>query len=191
MRPLVYHSVALRDLFFVTLGIAAVTELAIQIGTRSGGERDPSYVWMLAGSFAGIGLAFAAANVGDRLPGPAWLPAITGITLMWAGYFLRVWSVRTLGQFFTVEVAVDSDQTLVDTGPYAIMRHPSYTGLLVLYLGLGVALGSYLSVAAALFIPLAAVLNRIDYQERMLLREMGEAYPSYSARTARPIPGVW
>ena len=110
MRPLVYHSVALRDIFFVTLGVAAVTELAIQIGTRSGGERDPSYVWMLSGSFAGIGLAFAAANVGDRMPGPAWLPAVTGIALMWAGFALRVWSVRTLGQFFTVEVVVDTDR---------------------------------------------------------------------------------
>jgi protein-S-isoprenylcysteine O-methyltransferase Ste14 len=191
MRPLVYHSVALRDVFFITLGVAAVTELAIQIGARSGGERDPSYVWMLAGSFAGIGLAFAAVGVGDRLPGPAWLSAITGIALMWAGYVLRVWSVRTLGQFFTVEVTVDSEQTLVDTGPYAIMRHPSYTGLLVLYLGLGIALDSYLSVAAALFIPLAAVLNRIDHEERMLRREMGEPYRAYSARTARLIPGVW
>ena len=191
MRPLVYHSVALRDLFFVTLGVAAVTELAIQIGARSGGERDPSYVWMLAGSFAGIGLAFAAAGVGDRLPGPAWLPAITGITLMWAGFALRVWSVRTLGQFFTVEVVVDTDQTLVDTGPYAIVRHPSYTGLLVLYLGLGIALDSYLSVAAAVLLPLAAVVNRIGYEERMLLQEMGEPYRAYSARTARLVPGLW
>src|SRR5205085_11815880 len=120
-----------------------------------------------------------------------WLPAVAGIAVMWAGFVLRAWAVRTLGRFFRVEVTVDADQTVVDTGPYARLRHPSYTGLLVLYLGLGIALDSYLSVLAAVLLPLAAVVNRIGYEERMLLREMGESYRAYSARRARLVPGLW
>jgi protein-S-isoprenylcysteine O-methyltransferase Ste14 len=190
MRPLVYHAVVLRDVFFVTVGISAAAELVLQVRTQSEDARDPSYVWMLVGSFAGVGLAFAAAGE-LPLPGPRWLPAITGLALMWAGFALRFWAVRTLGRFFRVEVTVDTGQTLVETGPYARLRHPSYTGLLVVYLGLGICLDSYLSVAAVVLLPLAAVVNRIDHEERMLRRELGEPYRAYSTRTARLIPGVW
>jgi protein-S-isoprenylcysteine O-methyltransferase Ste14 len=191
VRPLVYHSVVLRDAFYATLGVAATAELVLQLGARSEGARDPSYVWMLLGSFAGVGLAFAAAGIDDRLPGPRWLPAVTGLAVMWAGFALRAWAVRTLGRFFKVEVRVETGQTLVDTGPYARLRHPSYTGLLLFYLGLGIALDSYLSVAAAVLPPLAATVNRIGHEERALRRELGESYRAYSSRTARLIPGIW
>jgi protein-S-isoprenylcysteine O-methyltransferase Ste14 len=190
MRPAVYHSVVLRDIFLVTVAVAAVAELLLQIRTQAGGQRDPSYRWMLLCSFAGVGLAFAAAGDGT-LPGPRWLPALVGLVAMWLGFALRFWSVRTLGRFFTVEVTVDAEQPVIDTGPYAHLRHPSYTGLLLLYLGLGIALDSYLSVAAAVLLPLAAVVNRIEHEERMLRRELGEPYRAYSTRTARLIPGIW
>jgi protein-S-isoprenylcysteine O-methyltransferase Ste14 len=186
-----YHSVVLRALFYLTLAVSAAAELALQIRTRSDGERDPSYVWMLAGSFAGVGLAFGAAAARDSLPGPRWLAGIAGLALMWAGFALRAWAVRTLGRFFRVEVTVEDDQTLVDTGPYARLRHPSYTGLLVFYLGLGTALDSYLSLSAAVLLPLAAVVNRIGHEERALRRELGQPYEAYSTRTARLIPGIW
>src|SRR3954454_11374870 len=81
VRPLVYEYGALRDLFFATLGISAAAELWLQVRTRSEGARDPSYVWMLAGSVARVGLAFTPAGVHDRLPGPRWLPAVAGIAL--------------------------------------------------------------------------------------------------------------
>lgn len=191
MRPLVYDSGVLRVAFIATLGIAAVAELALQLRTRSQDSNDPSYVWMILGSFAGVALAFAAAGVEDRLPGPRWLPAAAGIAVMWAGFALRTWAVRTLGRFFTVELTVGSDQTLVDTGPYARLRHPSYTGLLVFYLGLGLCLDSYLSVAAAVLFPLAATVNRIGHEERMLRRDLGQAYETYSSKTRRLVPGIW
>jgi protein-S-isoprenylcysteine O-methyltransferase Ste14 len=191
MRPLVYDSGVARDVFVATLVISAAFELWLQVRTRSEGARDPSYVWMLAGSTAGVALAFVAAGVHDRLPGPRWLPAVIGLTVMWAGFGLRAWAVRTLGRFFRVEVTVDSDQTVVDTGPYVRLRHPSYTGLLAFYLGLGISLDSYLSVLAAVLLPLAAVVKRIRHEERALRRDLGEAYELYSARTRRLVPGVW
>jgi protein-S-isoprenylcysteine O-methyltransferase len=191
VRPLVFHSVVPRDLFYATLAVAALAEAGLQVRPRSQGARDPSYVWMLLGSFTGVGLAFAASGVDDPLPGPGWAPAVAGLALMWAGFALRAWAVRVLGRFFTVEVSVEAGQTLIDTGPYARLRHPSYTGLLVFYLGLGIALDSYLSLAAAVLLPLAATLNRIGHEERTLRRELGESYRLYSLRTARLIPGVW
>ena len=191
MRPLVFHSAVPRDVFYATLAAAAVAELVLQLRPQPEGARDPSYIWMLLGSFTGVGLAFAASGVDDRLPGPGWLAAVAGLVLMWAGFALRAWAVRVLGRFFTVEVSVETGQTLVDTGPYARLRHPSYSGLLLFYLGLGIALDSCLSVAAAVLPPLAATVNRIGHEERVLRRELGEPYRAYSSRTARLIPGVW
>jgi protein-S-isoprenylcysteine O-methyltransferase Ste14 len=191
MRPLVYDSGVARYVFVATLVISAAFELWLQVRTRSEGARDPSYRWMLAGSTAGVALAFVVAGIHDRLPGPRWLPAVVGIGVMWVGFGLRAWAVRTLGRFFRVEVTVDSDQTVVDTGPYARVRHPSYTGLLVFYLGLGICLDSYFSVLAAVLLPVAAVVNRIGHEERVLRRDLGEAYGAYSTRTRRLVPGVW
>ena len=72
-----------------------------------------------------------------------------------------------------------------------ILRHPSYTGMLVVYLGAGVALDSWLSVAAAVVPPAAAVVNRIRHEERLLRTRLGERYVVYASRTRRLVPGVW
>ena len=160
MRPLVFHGGLAAYAFYAALGIWGAGEGFLQVRTRAG-ERDPSYVWMIAGSVVGLVLAFRAAGDDVRLPGPAWTAPAVGVALMCAGMLLRYWSVRTLGRFFTVTVDVGADHELVDTGPYARLRHPSYTGMLVVYLGAGVALDSWLSVAAAVVPPAAAVVNRI------------------------------
>ena len=104
---------------------------------------------------------------------------------------LRLWSIRTLGEFFTVDVAVSGSQRVVDTGPYARLRHPSYTGMLMAIFGFGIALDSVAGAAAALLLPLAAVVNRIRHEEAMLRRGLGEPYAAYAARTDRLVPGIW
>jgi protein-S-isoprenylcysteine O-methyltransferase Ste14 len=145
---------------------------------------------MVVGSLAGIALAFVFA--GDaHLPGSRWLAFVVGLGLMCAGAAFRYWAVRVLGQFFTVTVQVGEDHQLVDRGPYALLRHPSYTGMLLVYLGIGVALDSWLSIAAAVLIPAAAVVNRIAHEERLLGRQLGPDYERYQRRTKRLVPGLW
>jgi protein-S-isoprenylcysteine O-methyltransferase Ste14 len=146
---------------------------------------------MLVGSFAGVTLAFVTAGLGAHLPGPRSLPPALGLAVMWAGAIFRYWSVRTLGQFFTVTVQATDEHRLVDTGPYAVLRHPSYTGILVVYLGLGIALDSWFSVACAVLLPAAAVLNRIKHEEAALRQQLGQQYERYAANTRRLVPGVW
>ena len=190
MRPLVYDSGPVRVVFYVTLAVWVVRELVLQVRTRGGG-RDPSYYAMLVGPGAGLWLAFVFASVHDRLPGPRWVPAAVGIGLMWAGFVLRAWAIRALGRFFTVTVGVEEGHTVVDTGPYSQIRHPSYTGMLLFFVGLGIALDSWLSLAAAALFPLAGMVVRIAYEETMLRRELGQPYADYSKRTSRLIPKVW
>ena len=190
MRPLVYEGGAASVLFFVAVGAYSIAEAVLQARTQTE-ARDPSRTWMIVGSLAGLGLAFAIAGSDGHLPGPAELPAIAGLALLVAGTALRYWSVLTLGRFFTVTVDVGEDHELIDSGPYSVLRHPSYTGMLVVYLGIGVALDSWLSVAAAVLLPAAAVVNRILHEERMLRQQLGGSYAVYQDRTKRLVPGLW
>jgi protein-S-isoprenylcysteine O-methyltransferase Ste14 len=86
---------------------------------------------------------------------------------------------------------VQANHEVVDTGPYRLIRHPSYTGLLAIELGLGIALGTWLSIPACLLPPLIAFSARVLTEERVLARELGEPYRAYMARTYRLVPGVW
>jgi protein-S-isoprenylcysteine O-methyltransferase Ste14 len=176
--------------FFGGFAAYAVAEGVLQARTQTE-ARDPSRTWMVVGSLAGIALAFGLSDVGGRLPGPDWLPVVVGLALMVVGTILRYWSVHVLGRFFTVTVDVGEDHELVERGPYALLRHPSYTGMLVVYLGIGVALDSWLSVGAVVLVPAAAVVNRIAHEERLLRKRLGGDYERYQGRTKRLVPGVW
>ena len=70
------------------------------------------------------------------------------------------------------------------------MRHPSYTGLLLIVAGLGLAAGNWLALAGVA-LPLAALLRRIHVEEAELTRVLGQPYRIYRAKTRGLIPGVW
>lgn len=191
MRPLVYHSLPAGIAFFATVGSYTVRELWVQAKMQADTKDDPTYFGMFAGSVLAVTLAFVfTSTVGARLPGSRSLPFAIGMAAMLLGFALRAWAIRTLGEFFRVEVTVADDQHVVDSGPYAWVRHPSYTGMMVHYAGLGIALDSWLSVAAML-LPLAAVVRRIGHEEKVLRRDLGTPYVEYSTRTRRLVPGVW
>ena len=189
-QPLVNHSPLAGALFYTTFGVWVVGELVLQVRTRAPDAPDPSRIGMVVGTGGGVTLAYLLAGRWT-LPGPSWLPVVVGLCIAWAGMALRAWSVRTLGEFFTVDVTVTEKQRVVDRGPYARLRHPSYTGMLMATFGFGIALGSWLSAAAGLLLPLAAIVIRIRYEEAMLRRELGEPYAAYAGRTDRLVPGVW
>ncbi len=116
---------------------------------------------------------------------------LIGLLLMWIGLAIRIWSVLTLGASFRTTVEVDADQQVVDKGPYRWARHPSYTGMLTIALGCGVALGNWLSLAILVVIPLATMLRRISVEEATLVDVLGQPYLEYQRRTKRLVPGLW
>jgi protein-S-isoprenylcysteine O-methyltransferase Ste14 len=85
-------------------------------------------------------------------------------------------------------VKVQKDQTVVDTGSYRYVRHPSYTGLLIIFVGLGLALQSWGAVLVLALIFAIVWGYRVHVEERALISQLGEAYPAYSRRTKRLIP---
>jgi protein-S-isoprenylcysteine O-methyltransferase Ste14 len=120
-----------------------------------------------------------------------WPIFIAGLVIVILGIAFRQWAVLALGQFFTVQVRVRSDQTVVDTGPYRWVRHPSYTGIITSFVGIGVALENWLSLAALLVIPTIGLVVRIRVEERVLLDALGEPYRQFSVSRARLIPKLW
>ena len=107
------------------------------------------------------------------------------------GLALRVWSIRRLGRFFTVDVAVQHEHRLVTDGPYAWVRHPSYTGLLLMFAALGVAFENYASIAV-LLVPIGlALARRIAVEERVLAGAFGDEWSAYAARTRRLLPFIY
>jgi len=107
------------------------------------------------------------------------------------GLALRWYSIVYLGRFFTVDVAVADDHRVIDTGPYRLIRHPSYTGALLAFLGFALCLGNVVS-ALLLLAPITAVfLRRVRVEEAALVSNLGEVYTRYMQRTYRLIPFVY
>lgn len=116
---------------------------------------------------------------------------IAGCTLMAAGMPLRWWSVRTLAQFFTIDVAIREGHRLIRSGPYRLLRHPSYTGALMTFWGFGLGLGSWPALPVIIVPVTAAFLWRIRIEERVLADAFSAEYPAYARDTKRLIPHVW
>jgi len=113
------------------------------------------------------------------------------LTLFALGIGLRWWAIFVLGRFFTVDVAIHEGHELVRRGPYRILRHPSYTGSLLTFFGLGMLLQSWPALLVAI-LPIAAMLRqRIHVEEHVLEKHFGAAWVSHSARTWLLVPGVW
>jgi protein-S-isoprenylcysteine O-methyltransferase Ste14 len=130
---------------------------------------------------------------------PLWLPGastggwqtVPGLVVAWFGLALRVWAIVVLGRSFRTTVEVDAGQDVVTRGPYRWVRHPSYTGLLLIAAGIGLAAGTWPGLVICLVLPVAALLRRIRVEETTLARVIGDPYRSYQNRTKRLIPGLW
>ena len=117
--------------------------------------------------------------------------AAAGLGIMLAGTALRWAAIRALWSYFTVNVSIQAGQRVVKQGLYGLVRHPAYTGLLLRYLGFGLALANWLS-AALVFLPLLfATLYRIRVEEKALREHFGEEYAAYANVTKRLVPGIY
>ena len=117
--------------------------------------------------------------------------AVAGIVVIWLGLAVRVWAVTTLGGSFRTFVEVDADQAVVTRGPYRWVRHPSYTGLLLVALGFGLGARNWLSLLICAVVPTLGLLPRIAVEESELTRVLGEQYRTYQSATHRLVPGLW
>ena len=114
-----------------------------------------------------------------------------GIAMFVTGLLLRWWAIVHLGRFFTVNVAIADDHRVVDTGPYRLVRHPSYTGVIVAFIGFGICLGNWVALLALAGPITFAFLKRIKVEEAVLEAALGDAYCNYARRTRALVPFVY
>ncbi len=114
-----------------------------------------------------------------------------GFLLFLGGLILRWYSIGYLGRYFTVDVSISAEHKLIDSGPYRYIRHPTYAGALLAFVGLGFCFGNWLSILFLTVPIIAAFLWRIRIEERALTDALGEDYRGYAGRTKRLIPFVY
>jgi protein-S-isoprenylcysteine O-methyltransferase Ste14 len=122
-----------------------------------------------------------------RLPRGA---APFGVGLQALGLGLRWWSMRTLGRSYTRTLRTEDEQHVVDTGPYAFVRHPGYAGSMLIWTGFASTSRSAPVVVAVAALLGTAYQRRIAAEEVLLRREL-PAYASYCERTKKLIPLLW
>lgn len=119
------------------------------------------------------------------------LTAIIALGALALGLWFRTWAVLTLGRFFTMHLSIAQDHSIIRTGPYKVVRHPSYLGAFVLYASTTVFLHAWFATVAAMVILPIAFLRRIHYEEEILNEEFGKEYESYCSEVRKIIPGIW
>src|SRR5262249_3793232 len=150
----------------------------------------------LLGAAFGLGLlALAAAPVLDAYGGADMdlgpVVGWAGVAVMVGGLALRLGSPAGPGRYYTSTLRHAADQPVLASGPYRLVRHPGYAGLLLAWLGAGLASANWAVAVAIALLMVAAYRYRIAAEEAMLLEAFGDRYREYMARTWRLVPYVY
>lgn len=197
MLPLVYTNAAAASLFFTACLVWSVPEMLgmrrqmAKVSRKTASVEDRSSLAILLGlQWTGLALNFWLAWFfpGAAIRGQRAAVFLLGITCILLGVVLRWVAIRTLGRYFTRDVAVSADQAIVQTGPYRLIRHPAYSGTLLTMLGVGLALTNWASLAALLVCVFVGHSYRVAVEEKALIRVLGQPYLEYMRRTRRFIP---
>ncbi len=112
-----------------------------------------------------------------------------GLIIIVLGFVIRNWAIVKLGQFYSHTVTIKMGHRLVTDGPYRWLRHPAYTGLLLVFAGINLALGTWLGALVGLGLVFIAAVYRIHIEENTLLEFFGNEYREYMKHTWRMVPG--
>jgi protein-S-isoprenylcysteine O-methyltransferase Ste14 len=189
-----FHSALARTVFFVVVLVWVFFEVRQSVRTRPeakiapGGSRRPIAVAYLVGVLAAVALEH---NLRGLKIYPATLSTWGGLVIMSLGVLLRVWCFHTLGRYFTFTVQTSEDQPVITTGPYRLLRHPSYAALLLIFLGWGFVYDNWASLVVLTGSVAYGLVLRISVEERALSKDLGGKYQAFAATRKRLIPYVW
>lgn len=136
-------------------------------------------------SFSSIPLPW----VNERLLPRGVLYFWSGAAITAGGLLFSVWGRRHLGKNWSQDVAVKKDHELITSGPYALVRHPIYTGLMLAFIGSAVARGEWRGLLAVALV-FAALWHKLRLEEKWMRAQFGESYAAYSRRVAALVPYI-
>jgi protein-S-isoprenylcysteine O-methyltransferase Ste14 len=164
-----------------------------KVGVQRQERRDLSF-WLILPGFLVVFYASPLEYI--YLPGllpfthTGTLPFI-GVGFITASLLLFGWARWALGGLYSGRVWVKTGHTLVQRGPYRILRHPAYAAYLLMSLGIAIGYSSLISLLAIPLFLLPGLIYRLNVEENLLLAEFGEQYIQYTHRTSRLFPGIW
>lgn len=186
----------MRVLLIITWTIWLLIEILFGRIFRSGKDHKQGldkksllYIWITI--LFSIGMAVFAATISIFQISLAIWPFILGVILIYTGIVFRYIAIRTLGKYFTVDVAIHKDHQLIRHGFYRYLRHPSYTGSLITFLGFGFSLNNYLSLALGFLPVLISMIYRIRIEEKVLVCKFRTEYKEYQKDSWRLIPWIY
>jgi protein-S-isoprenylcysteine O-methyltransferase len=180
-------------------GLLLVAWLFLEVVLRQGGEassweggdEDRSSTRLIVGAYV---VAFAAPflldNSGIGVTSIGSALAWVGIAIAAFGLGIRIWSMRVLGQDYTRSLRTRDTQTVIQEGPYRLVRHPGYIGSILVWVGSRLAVNWLIAIATAIGL-LLVYAYRINAEEQMLVEHFGDDYRNYKTRTWRLVPYVW
>jgi protein-S-isoprenylcysteine O-methyltransferase Ste14 len=183
-------------IFIIIWSLWFISEIFLNRFLRSG-NRDKkdqdkgtiSMIWItviLAVSFGIIADIFFHVPIGNLLIIP-----YSGLILIVLGMVLRFISVLSLGRLFTVDVTIRDHHKIKKGGVYRLIRHPSYSGSLLSFIGFGISLNNWISLIIITTLVTIAMLYRIKIEERLLMDQFGFEYLDYTKKTYRLIPWIY
>jgi protein-S-isoprenylcysteine O-methyltransferase Ste14 len=182
------------ELFFPVVWILFLLYWQIKAGnTKSTQRLEPAVSRILRVFIFGIAIALLSTT---RFPQP-WLylqlwpvglwPFWLGAAVTVAGLLFAVWGREHLGRNWSRSVTIKQGHELITTGPYAVVRHPIYTGVLAGFLGMAIAISQVRGIIVFVLIFLALWL-KLRMEDRWMRSQFGETYAIYARQTAALVP---
>jgi protein-S-isoprenylcysteine O-methyltransferase Ste14 len=146
-------------------------------------------ICIYAGIFLGLQTSFTAGQF--AIPWDRTLLFGIGIFLLLAGVAFRWYAIWVLGKFFTRVVTIQPGHTVIEKGPYRYIRHPSYSGAMLSFLGFGLSFTNWLSLGLIITGTVIGYAYRVHVEEQALVEGLGQPYRDYMQHTKRFIPFVF
>jgi len=186
----------MNNLFYVTYFVWILSEVILNRFVRSKStdkkgtdKRTELYLWLII-----VFCVTAGTIIAFNIYSPIYLNGqlkYVGLAIIIIGIIIRFIAIKQLGKFFTVDVTIREDHQLMQSGLYKLIRHPSYTGCLLSFLGYGIALDNWFSVAIVFTPILLIFMYRMNVEEKVLIQQFGEKYTVYMGKTKRLIPFIY
>jgi protein-S-isoprenylcysteine O-methyltransferase Ste14 len=110
---------------------------------------------------------------------------------MMIGIVIRYWAAKTLGVYYTRTLRIEGQHPVIKEGPYRVLRHPGYLGVMLLLIGAGIATTNWLPITVTPIAMFTGYFYRIHFEEKMLQSTLGQPYIDYMRQSWRLIPYIY
>jgi protein-S-isoprenylcysteine O-methyltransferase Ste14 len=182
--------------FIIIWSLWFISELLLNVLFRSANSNKDSQdkgsmriIWITIGIAINLGIII---SIFSKFPvSKLMITPYLGLLLITAGMIFRFFAVWSLGKFFTVDITIQENHEIIDKGVYKIVRHPSYLGSLVSFIGFGISLNNWISLIIIVIPITIAFIHRIKIEEQLMLKQFGVDYSEYMNKTYRLLPKIY